>query len=314
MTRPYARLLPALLLVSGTGCDTVTAGNQGTLEFEFVSSDRLIPVSFGTPLAAGFKVEVNVFVVGGTRVPAKISLAQPADQTIARVPASTDHSFTLEGRRAGTTSVDVVSAAGNDSFDLAVNDLAKVNLLYPSAVLVPASPPVSVAQGGSAHFPFTLLDSDARQLIGYGALPVDIAPTTAAHTAASDSAGLLTVAFSDLGAVTLTPLGANALDVTVVPVSDITALSFTATDTSAAAIDVGKVTTVVVDGRNEANERILGLTGLVTVSTSTPAVCSVAQSVVLGDAVYQVTGLTAGSCAIAAALGALTATTSVEVR
>ena len=316
MARALITLLSALLIIPAfAGCDLVKAGDEGNLEFELVSSDRLVPFAFGTPLAAGLSADVLVYVAGGDRVAAKVNLAQPNDQTIAVVTATQEGQFTLKAKQVGTTKVEVVSAAGNDSFDLAVNAIAKVTLLHPGRVLVPQSPPIRVAQGGRARFPFTLTDSNARQLIGYGPLPVDLAPTTAATAITTASTGMLSVDFTETGDVTLTPLGATPLTVTVVPVSDITQLAFAREDSAAtAAVASGAVTTLVVQADNDAAEAILGLTGLVTVATSTPTICSLAQSAVLGDAVYQVTGLAAGTCEISATLGALSATTTVEVQ
>jgi len=227
MTRALFPLLSALLILPAlAGCDLVKSGDEGNLEFELVSSDRVVPFAFGTPLAAGLSADVQVYVAGGDRLPAKVNLAQPTDQTIAVVTATQEGRFTLKAKQVGTTKVEVVSAAGNDSFDLAVNALARVTLLQPGRALVPESPPVRVAQGGTARFPFTLTDSNARQLIGYGPLPVEVAPAAAAAAATTTSAGLLSVDFMEPGDVTLTPLGADPLTVTVVPVSDITRLAF----------------------------------------------------------------------------------------
>ncbi|PKN58428.1 MAG: hypothetical protein CVU56_06065 [Deltaproteobacteria bacterium HGW-Deltaproteobacteria-14] len=316
MTRALFPLLSALLILPAlAGCDLVKSGDEGNLEFELVSSDRVVPFAFGTPLAAGLSADVQVYVAGGDRLPAKVNLAQPTDQTIAVVTATQEGRFTLKAKQVGTTKVEVVSAAGNDSFDLAVNALARVTLLQPGRALVPESPPVRVAQGGTARFPFTLTDSNARQLIGYGPLPVEVAPAAAAAAATTTSAGLLSVDFMEPGDVTLTPLGADPLTVTVVPVSDITRLAFARADGSPTpSVASGGATTVIVEADNDAVEAILGLTGLVTVTTTTPTHCSVAQSAVLGDAVYQVTGLAAGTCEISATLGALSAATTVEVQ
>ncbi|TNF36618.1 MAG: hypothetical protein EP329_05010 [Deltaproteobacteria bacterium] len=305
----------ALTLTAVAGCDLVKTGDAGNLEFELVSTDRLVPFAFGTPLATGMSVDVKVYVADGTRTPAKINLAQPNDQTVAVVTGTSDGRFTLRAKVAGGTKVELVSAAGNDSFDLSVSDISKIVLLHPGRALVPQTPPVRVAQGGTARFPFTLQSADARQLVGYGALPVEVAPSTAAAAVTTDSTGLLSVDFDETGTVTLTPLGADPIEVTVVPATDITVLDFSAPDAGATrTVAVGQTTALVVEADNDLGEAILGLTGLGTTTTTTPEICTVAQAPLLGDAVFQVTGLKAGTCEVKAEYGALTASASVEVQ
>jgi len=311
-------LSSSLLLAFGafSGCDLVKSGDEGNLEFELVSTDRVVPFAFGTPLASGLSVDVKVYVAGGDRTPASINLAQPTDQSVAVVTGTNSDRFTLLGKTAGGTKVELVSASGNDSFDLTVSAISEITLLQPGRVLVPLTPPVRVAQGGTARFPFTLKSSDGRQLVGYGQLPIDVTPESAAQAVDTDSTGLLSVLFSELGAVTLTPsVGGGAVEVTVVAATDITGLDFAAPDAGATrTVEVGKTTALALEAENDLAEPVVGLTGLVTVTTSTPSVCSVAQSEILGDAVFQVTGLAAGTCEVEAGLGELSATASVTVQ
>jgi len=319
MTRLPARLAP-LLLVATTlpACDVLQTGAENTLAFEFVSSDRLVPLSFSTPLAVGLSVDVKVYLAGENRVPASISLVQPDDQTVARVTSLGASGFTVIGRQAGTTPVSIVSAAGNDAFQLTVATLDKIVLTYPNAVLAPATPPVHVAEGGTAHFGFTLLDASGRTLIGYGALPLTFTPSDRATQVPGTSTGLVALHFESAGDVTITPPNATALDVTVVPASDITSLTLTAgtqdAATAATAINVGAETAVFVDARNDLAERIFGVDGVVTVVSDTPALCEVGHAPLFGDTAWRVTGLDRGTCRVSATLGALVAEAQMEIQ
>ena len=315
---PRSRLAPLLALLALPACDVLQTGLEDTLAFEYVSTDRLIPIAFATPIAAGLSVDVKVYLADGDRVPATISLARSTDQDVVRVTATEPHGFTLTALRAGTAEVEVVSAAGNDHFALTVADLGRVDLTYPGPSLAPATPPVRIAQGGTARFGFTLKDASARLLVGYGALPVTIAPTSAATEVAGRSTGQWSARFDSLGLVTLAPLGGAPLEVTVVPAADITSLALAVGTASPGAapepIQVGATTSLLVEATTDLAERVLGLSGVVSVATLTPEVCGLEAAPLYGDAAYRLVGLTRGVCEVRADLGGLATTATLEVR
>lgn len=306
---PIAAL--ALCAVASAGCDALQSGNEDKLAFEFVTTDRLLPVSFGTPLATGLSIDVAVYVAGTARTPATLTLAQSRDQAVARVTATDGNRFTLNARRAGTSLIETVSPAGNDTFDLAVVDIARVDLAYPGKLLSPATPPVSVLLGGTARFGVTLKAADDRLLVGYGAFPVTLSPETAAAAVATESTGHYAVRFDEAGAVTLSPEGGDALEVTVVPLDAVDALNVTLTG-EATIFSVGERSAILVDARDEFNQPIFGLTGVLAVTTTTPSVCTVSQSHLLDDAAFELLGIAPGVCSVTATLGAFTETVDME--
>lgn len=301
----------SLTAVAATGCDALQSGDQDKLAFEFVTTDRLLPVSFNTPLATGLSVEVAVYAAGTNRSPAPLSLAQSRDQSVARVTATADNRFTLNARRAGSSQIEAVSSAGNDTFDLAVVDIARVDLAHPGKLLSPETPPVSVLLGGTARFGVTLRGADDQLLIGYGAFPVTLAPPTAATPVTTESTSHYAVRFDETGVVTLAPEGGDALEVTVVPLDAVDTLSVALTHDTGL-VSVGEHTALLVDARDEFNQRILGLTGVLSVTTTTPGVCTVTQSHLLDDAAYEVLGIAPGVCTVSVSLDDLTETAEVE--
>lgn len=311
------RILTSLsLIVAATagllGCDTLQTGSTSTFSFKLDTDDRLFPAPFDTPIAAGFKVDVAAFLATDTTKPAELTLVQSQTPSVARVTASSGNRFTVEGRQAGSAIMEVKGPGGGDTVEMQVAELAKVKLSYPGLLLVPASPPVFVAQGGTANFGVALSSATSVPLIGYGQFPVTIAPASAGLAKPSTDVAHLAVTFTETGAVTLEPLGEAALNVTVVPVADITTIAFEVS--AAQAIKVNGSGLVVLRGEMADASKVFGLTGLATVTTSTPDICRLEASPHLGDAVYTVYGKASGSCALAATLDTLTATATATIQ
>ncbi|MCA9518449.1 MAG: hypothetical protein KC635_26120 [Myxococcales bacterium] len=312
MRRMFALTLAAAALAPLTACDTLQTGTESNFSFKLDTDDRLFPAPFNTPIAAGFSVDVETYLASDTSKTAEIVLAQSLDQSIARVTGTTGNRFTVEGRQAGTATIEVKGPGGGDTVDMSVAELAKVKLTYPGLLLVPASPPIYVAEGGTAYFGVTLMDATSRTLVGYGQFPVTITPSSAGAAKASTDVAHLAVTFTETGAVTLEPLGESALEVTVVPVTDIATLAFEVS--AAQAITVNGSGLVVVRGEKDDASKVFGLSNLATVTATTPDTCRVEASPRLGDAVYTVYGKASGACALTATLGALSADATVTIQ
>ncbi len=303
----------ALLAISSPlgACDALESGRLDNLEFRFDADDRLIPASFGTPLATGLKIDVLAFEAGSSgKAPVTVSLAHSRNQGVARVPEYAGNRVTLSGRAPGSAEIEITAAAGNDYFDVTVADIAKLTLSYPGVLLLPESPPVRVVQGGVARFGVDLKDDQGRGLIGYGAFPVTITPATAGAARASTDVAHLSVEFAELGAVTLSPLGADDLEVTVVPATDVASVTIEIIETTTA---VGGTALAVVRGATTDGDIVVGLSELATVTSETPQVCTVKEAPKLGDAVFTVTAAAAGECQLTATFEALTATDSTTI-
>jgi len=306
-------LVATLAIVSLGACDALRTGKDEKLAFQLDADDRIIPASFNTPLAVGFRVDVLTFAADSGRTPVTVAIAQSKSGAIARVTGTSGNRITLEGRAAGRAEIEVTSSAGNDAFDINVAEVASATLAYPGLLLVPATPPVWIVEGGTARFGVSLRDAQNRLLIGYGDFPVTIEPADADVLPTQDVAHLA-VRFTAPGTFELTPLGGASLEVEVVAASVIDTLALeTGLDGGASSLERGKTTVAVARGLTEHGDTVLGLSGLVTVTTLTPIVCTVEESPRLGDAVFIVRGAGAGICELQATLGGHVATATLTV-
>lgn len=193
--------------------------------------------------------------------------------------------------------------------DITVADIAKVRLAPPSG----ATPPVNVVRGGVVRFGMTRREAGGAEIVGYGTVPVEVAPVTAgAAVPASKSVGLFDARFSQAGNATLTGKGAGAIAVTVVPASDIAALAITVD--AATGISRGAKTNVSVTATNATGDDLFGLSEVVALTSSTPNVCTLVQVKDAGDEVFSLTGRSAGSCELTATVGAVSAAATVTVQ
>ncbi|MFT7581292.1 MAG: hypothetical protein ACI9MR_002967 [Myxococcota bacterium] len=298
----------AALALGAGGCDVTAAGVNETLSFRFDTDDRVFPVAFSTPIAVGYRADVIVSNKNGAN--GAVTAASSSDSAIIGVVGTAGSRVTLSAAAAGTADLIVASGALMDRVGVEAGEVATYDLRYPGFFLVPEQPPVRLAQGGSARFGLTLKDAGGRLLIGYGAFPVVLSPSTAGVVDASDAVAHVTVRFSELGVADVTIEGDDALTVEVVAPSDITDLTFEGE------LDLLQDAPGVVGlrGALAGGERVVGLAGLVTVESLTESVCEVQASPVLGDGAYAVDAKEPGTCELLATLGDTTGTIALTVR
>ncbi len=283
-------------------CDTVAEGKNELVAFAFDAESAFLPASFSTSIAKGLRVGVLVYASESDKSPVSVIDASAATPTIAEVRSTAGNLITIEALEAGTTEIGVTVAEGDDAFDVTVKELAKVDLEYPGRLLVSDNPKSLGLQGGTARFITTLKDAANQNLIGYGDLPVTVAPQGAA-TASSKDVGYLEVRFNTTGELTITGEGDEALTMEVVAQTDLTALEWTGLDIGN--LGVGDQSVAILRGVTADGSKVVGVASLASVSTNAAGVCTVAPNPRLGEGLYTITAVGAGECEVSATLGAL---------
>jgi len=304
-------ILPTLTAASFGACDQVAEGKNELVAFGFDAESALIPAAFSTHLAKGLSVGVRVYASEDDKTAVSVIDAGSANASIAEVRSTLGNLITLDAIAAGTAEIQVTVAAGEDAFDVTVDELAKVDLNYPGRLLVPDSPTPLGIQGGTARFIMTLKNASDKNLVGFGAVPVTVAPTSGATAVARDI-GYLEVTFNVPGTVTLTGQGDAALTMEVVPQSDLTALEWTGLDI--ANLPVGQKSVSILRGVVADGDKVVGVASVASVTTSDTSVCTIAPSPSLGEGLFTLTGVAAGECQVSATLGALAARQTVTIQ
>lgn len=281
------------------GCDQVAEGKRELVAFGFDADTQLIPAAFSTSIGKGLRVGVRVYAAEKDTTPVPVLDAESADPRIAEVRGTAGNLITLEALAVGTVEIGVAVAAGEDAFDVTVKELSKVDLAYPG-FLVPDNPKSLGVQGGTARFGTTLKDAAGAVLVGYGDVPVIIAPSGAA-VATSKEVGYLEVQFATTGSVDITGQGDDKLTMEVVPQSALTGLEWS----KLSDVKVGQITAGILRGVTADSEKVVGVASLATVTTTNPGICAVELAPNLGEGVFNVRGVSAGDCQIAATIGAL---------
>ncbi|MCC6621010.1 MAG: hypothetical protein IT385_07130 [Deltaproteobacteria bacterium] len=299
------RGLASLLMGCGlalAACDTVAEGKNELVAFAFDADSALIPAAFSTHVAKGLKVGVRVYRSESDKTAVSVIEASSATPGIAEVRSTVGNLITLEAQAAGTAEIAVTVADGEDAFDVTVDDLAKADLNYPGRLLVPDSPTPLGLQGGTARFIMTLKNAANNNLIGYGDVPVEVAPTGAATTTAS-AVGYLDVTFNVPGSLTITGQGDEALTMEVVAQADLTALEWTGLDI--ANLPAGEKSVAILRGVVADGDKVVGVASVATVTTNDASVCTVTPSPSLGEGLFTIEAIAAGECQVSATLGAL---------
>lgn len=305
------RLTLLALALSTAACTPVVVGSEGNLAFGFNTDDRLFPVNADTPIGQGLSADVMVYVSPEDRSPVDVSTASASPEGVVRVDAFSANRIAVEAVGAGQGELAVTAGGVDDLFALEVREVAKLDLSYPGFLGTEHEPPVQVLEGGIASFTMRLEDSTGAILIGYGAVPLAIAPPAAASFQPGRGVGHARIAFDELGAVTVTGLEDEPLDLVVVPLSDVHALVLNGLlDTS---LEDSLVFTVVATDVSEAE--IYGLEGVAEVVSDTPDTCDVQSNASLGDTAYEVTAVADGECTVRAELGThhVTRTFAVQI-
>ncbi len=292
-------------------CDTIGAGKGATLKFQYDQPEALIPSGFTTAMAAGFKADILCFGDDGASDPASVSQVTSTNTAVASVTTAGGNKIHLEAHAAGTTEIAVVTSRGEDAFDLTVVDLAKLDVAAPGA-LVPDSPASKGMVGGAARFFVTLRGANDRLAIGYGTLPITIAPAGAGTVDPSTATGYALIHFATEGNTTVTGQGDEPLAIEVVAQAAVTSLELKQAE-GGTQLKLGGTTVTVLRGKTDLADTVVGVASLATIASSDTAICTVAPNLNLGEGTYIITGKAVGTCQVNATFGALTATLPVTV-
>ncbi|TVQ92541.1 MAG: hypothetical protein EA397_06955 [Deltaproteobacteria bacterium] len=291
------RLLIPLIALAAAACEPIAEGLDGNLAFGYDADDRLFPFDFGTPVAEGMGVDVLVYDDAESRQPMTVSSAQAQPGTVAEVVGFEDNRVSLGALARGEAEVQVTAGDLSDRFTLSVESLETVELSYPGVLLVSAEPPVRVMQGGTTRFGARLLDSAGRTLVGYGLAPVEILPASAGSQIQTHHVAHVSVRFDELGDVTVSGQGGEALTVEVVDPATLSGLELEGLRGSQVLEDRR---VFAVRGLDENDDNIFGLSDLITVSVDDESVCTVRPRPALGDSAFEVLAVTIGDCTVRA--------------
>ena len=296
--------LTSLTLV---GCDFAATGVKGNFSFQYTPYTWH---SFNTPLAVGAKADVTVSFDDGGGLVKDVSCST-SDSSVVSVTVRGGGLLTLEGRKAGIVEITCAGGDLDDAISVEARDVASVEISPPDKDSLGVTDPYVVAQGGRAQYSFTLYDSTSRTLMGY-----DLDGFTAdsgATVAWTHSLDYVEVTYAELGVTEVDhPLAVQPASVQVVDPATVVTLAWTAlvpTEMTVGAAIIG-----VPDARDGNNQSVLGLHGLMVVTSKTPAVCSITEGswgVFLNA--YVISGLAAGTCTLGLELGDVSAEHTLEV-
>ncbi len=300
------------LAVGLNACDVTKAGESGNLKFKYDADDRIFPPSFNQPVANGLRA--GVIVMDNEDQPATVASASSSSNGIFTVPMKSGSTVVLQGEGVGTAKLNVRAGGVEDSIDVSVEDIDKVELQYPSPWTKSQTDPVAVVQDGMATFGKTLKSADGSQLMGYGTLPLTFEPATAAAQTETFDVAHVTLQFAELGDVVIRPQGVQGMTVTVIAVTDVTSFSLEGLlNVQPAAFPRDSQTQIVLKAARADGMPVVGLQNLAVVQSDSTSICSVAAERKLGDGVYVVNGLAVGDCNISATFDQHTANVTVQV-
>lgn len=302
----------SLLLSMVAACDTVDAGKNDILAFQWDVESQLIPPSFATNLAAGTRAGVRVLASETDTTGVNVIHAESSNPAVVEVQGTAGNIITLEGIAPGTAEISVRSVGGDDVFDVSVSALGLIDLDHPGAVAAEADAKGMV--GGTARFRMVLKDASGGILIGQGEAVEDgitVDPSNALQLGANQEVGSLALTFSAPGTFTLTGTGDTALTMDVVADADVTALEWTGLDNLT--LPVGASSVGYLRGVTGEGDKVVGVAALATVTSSAPQICSITPNVRLGEGVYTIRGVSAGACQITASLGERADTAPVTI-
>ncbi len=312
--RPLAAtlaLLTALCVVSG--CDAVSTGDNGTLTFRHAGEERVVPLSFETPIAAGLSLDVQVALVGSDRPPT-LSTATSASPAVADVLETAETMIRVIGRRPGSAKIEVEATQGNDTFELTVANLRAVELSAPSLLVNSDLRTARVAVGGVTRLPVRLVGDDDVTLIGYGDLPIVADGARVTRVDTEDTAHVSYRA-DEAGTATLMPEGAAAIELQVLSLDEVVGLALDPVGAATFAADQSAF--FVLRGRDAGDDDVFGIGALADLRAEPASVCTLDPAPRFGDSAFELTGVNAGDCVVTATLDerepSLTATMSWKV-
>lgn len=311
-THPLIVLCCTLLVAAEIACDTVAEGKNDLVAFQFDADTALIPAAFNTPVAAGTRAGVLVVKGKNDSTPVSVVDATSSNPAVIEVNSTAGNLITLVGVAAGTAEITVQTVDGEDAFDVSVDTIAKVDLNLPGTI-APDNPPSKGLQGGTARFAMSLKNAAGKDLIGYGEVPVTVAPDGAATLAATQEVGGLSLTFATPGALTVTGQGDDALTVDVIASADLTGLTWKGF-AEVPTLPVGGKTVGILRGANADGDTVVGAASLANVTTGDSAICSITANPRLGEGVFTLTAKAKGECQVIASLGALFGRATITVQ
>ncbi len=246
--------------------------------------------------------------------------ATSGDDAIVRVVRTSPDAIELRTGRRGSTTLHIVTESFEHDLPVVVAEPSRVELSYATPDMPRPDAPLHVLAGTTARFRLRRSDALGRVLGGdTSELPVRVDPPRAAtfemHRGHRD---MIDARFAAPGHVTLSAAGSSPIEIEVVEPSSIASLDLTAVGGP----DVRPLDTLAVDGhvlavvraQREDGARVFGLSGAVTLTTSTPDVCRVDDaSRWYADGVYRVEGKAPGECTLVLALGERTVSVALTV-
>jgi hypothetical protein len=294
-----------------TACELKpVSGADEVLSFRYDADEQLVPLALSAPVAIGLFSRVEVYGVEGLDAPANVVDASSGAPEVIEVVATTGNTLTLEAKTPGSAEITVVTALGEDRFEVSADTLGKVDLKHPG-LLVSDNPPSKAVVGGTVRFFASLATSSQKALVGFGALPIEVAPMGSATIEANEELGSALIRFGTEGTVTLTGEGDEPLAVDVVTTTAIVDLTFgLGTEFTLREGEVGmlKLRGVTGDGSS-----VVGVASLAAVTTSTPGLCDVSPNPKLGEGVYKVSSKAVGDCLVSGTLGSLSTTAKFTI-
>lgn len=334
MSTMTTRMMPLMLgamLAMGAGCDASITGEQGNLEFRYMTDDGVS--DFNKAIAVGAKLDLRVYKAGtgaSRDVTIKEAVSESSD-TLA-VSNTSGNAFTVEGVAAGTARL---SVKATDQSGVTLDDSVTMRAAVPEVLKLKhlcggddQARRLYMA-GKPAYVMFDMELSDGQPVVGYGYYPVKATPEAAftVKTDSRDQQFLQVTMGAEAGEAEITStIDAAKLPLTIVTEGQIDGAKLDSAD----AVGVGK-TALLTFSPTVGGEGVCQAQITYEVTSSTPEICTVkaitsedvdeeVQALLRKYSWFEVSGVAVGDCKLsltmpnAAAGAGHTAELSVSVQ
>jgi len=306
----YAPAIALAFTLFTTGCDVTTAGEDNVVSFRLDAAVNAVPVAFDTPIAVGMSVDVLTLSTDTAHSAVAVTSATSENAAVVVVEGTSGNRISLRAVSVGTARVTVETANGADAFTVTTADIAKVDLKAPG-VIVSDNPQSLGIQGGTARFFVTLKNASDKLIVGHGALPIAVEPSTAATFIATPDVGFVDLQMNETGSVALKPEGAPELIFDIIAPELVTGLDLRGLDVTS--ILRGAAILITLRGTTDLADKVVGVASLATFTSATPEKCTVTAAPRLGEGVFEIKGLAAGACQVGATYATFSDTRDLDV-
>jgi len=273
--RPSLVLLSLVLVV--VSCRSRITGNQGNLEFSYVTDDDVI--DFNKPIGVGARLKLRV-AKAGTHGAVTLTKASSGSTGVLEVESFSGNELILKGTGPGTAIINVEAKAGNETLPDDITMTARVPEVLELSHTCVAGSEARYFADQNVLMPFELHMKNNQPVIGYGLYPVTVSPDGAAvlDTASTDQTFLhLRTSATPQTATVRSTIDMTSATMVLVQPADVTGGEFFSSPGTPYATLVN-TTALYHVLPTVGGKRVCQPDLTTTVATSTPSVCDVSMT------------------------------------